>query len=158
MEQVEEKWQACGVCAFPLDRYTQDGNLLGWIHFNPPEDGHIAVPVDADQIEHRQVCDFCNEDGVAWIVPAKSFEMLPESPVSPAHMSHGAWGACVSCGHLIQRGKWSALITRVKQRGGPPVPRSALEFLYDRLQANMTEGVVPYDEWRARQTYPLPNE
>lgn len=154
----EEKWQACGVCAFPLDKYTQHGKLLGWVHFNPPADGHIAVPVDADQIQHRQSCDFCNTESVVWIIPSKSFEMLPETSITPAQMSHGAWGACCDCGHLIKRDKWSALITRVRSRPGFPVTRGALEYLYNRLQANMTEGILPYDEWRARQSYPLPNE
>jgi hypothetical protein len=156
---VEDKWQVCGICAFPLDRFSKpDGTLVGYAHFLPPDDGHVAVPVDADQVEHKQTCDFCPGGPVVWILPARSFQMLPETAVTPGQMSHGAWGACDECGFLIQRNRWSALITRVMRETHHRVPRPALEYLYDRLRVNLTEPMLSYDAWRARQEYPLPSD
>lgn len=159
--EVKEKWQVCGVCGYPLDRFTKNkptDTVLGWGHFRPPDDGHVAVPVDADQIRHNQQCDFCGDEPVVLEIVAHSFEMMAETAVTPAQMSVGGWGACTDCGSLIRRNRWSALISRVRTRTAAfNLPRCVLEDLYSRLQPNIIE-ILPYDEWRARQDYPLPSE
>lgn len=152
---MEDKRKVCAVCGYVLDRFSQNGVLVGWLHFIPREEDHVVVPVDPNDIQYKQKCDFCSsEDPTAWVLPAKSFEMFPETSIIPGQMSDGAWGACDACGLLIRADRWSALITRVRQKAAGPVPRSALQYLYSRLQANVTEKILPYDEWRARQSYP----
>lgn len=145
-----EKTMACAVCGYVLENFTKEGQVVGWMHITPRGDDHVVIPVDANTIETNEKCDFCSAESVAWILPVKTFEIVPATSVMPGQMSHGAWAACVDCGHLIGMNKWSALITRVRQRALFPVPRGALEYLYERLQVNILEEPVPYSEWRAR--------
>jgi hypothetical protein len=154
----EEEWQVCAVCGYPLARHTtSEGEFLGWRHGPGDVADHIAVPVSARDIDFKQKCDFCSEEPVVWEIVAKSFEMLPETSVTPAQMSLGGWGACSDCGDLIRTDKWSALISRVRAKSQWGPTRPMLTYLYGRLQINIIE-ILPYDEWRARQSYPLPNE
>jgi hypothetical protein len=138
---VAIKWKACAVCGYPLERERQGGSFG---HFWRRED-HPAVPVDVDEIDVNQRCDFCSAEPVTSVVLARKFD-LPNTRSS----SVGPWAACQPCGDLVARNEWGRLVTRVKQNG-PEVarrtPRRIFVQIYDELQRNSTGVVLPWSTW-----------
>jgi hypothetical protein len=147
---TEPENRACAVCARVLNYVTKFGpeEKEGWVHETPlsaPLD-HPPVPVPLDKVAVQMVCDFCYGEPVTHVVPARSFDM----PITGT--SVGDWSACTPCAELIQRNRWSAVITRAlalaKERYGAPIPgsRGLLNDVYTRLQAAITGPVRPYTD------------
>ena len=55
----------------------------------------------------EKVCDFCDNPGVSWQYPARSFDAIPG-----VFGSLGEWGSCGTCHDLIEVGDWTALAQR----------------------------------------------
>ncbi len=147
---TDTKWQVCAVCGYVLEHQSK---APWWIHVRPED--HTPVPVDAEQIHFKSRCDFCDQDSPQQMVLAKSFPM-PDG----ISRSIGPWAACDTCCDLVKRERWSALITRVKQSGGPgarTAPRSILSRMYAALAPNIV-GYATREDWLSRQVYPFPSE
>lgn len=139
--------RGCAVCGRVLDYYAPSNGSEGyWIHSGQDlENGedHPAVPVSLAEIEAIGRCDFCNVDFPQWVVPAKSFEVLPGS------MSHGDWGACNTCCELIATRRWETLIRRAAENSAykdmmpPAALKASLASLYSKLKRNITGEPIP---------------
>jgi hypothetical protein len=122
---------ACKVCRIPLGKLMLPDGTVAYQHARPWEDhGHEAIPefgVAPAQVAAR--CDFCDEDGVAWIYtgPALSitinpFTGLPPGPGEPTgERSEGVrWCGCDICDRHIRakdlEGLWDAHRKTAKHR------------------------------------------
>jgi Zn-finger protein len=88
-------------------------------------------------------CDFCSSPLVSKLYPCKNFTWKGRDVF---RHSTGRWGACRTCGVLVDSGAWSHLITRVmrevrKRKDAEPesvrLIRSDLVQLYDLVAANL---------------------
>lgn len=145
-EGREPAMRACAVCGRVLDHYEEThgspaSETGGWIHsVQDREHGedHPAVPVTLQEIEMIGRCDFCNVDFPRWVIPVRSFQLVPGS------MSQGDWAACNTCCELIANRKWYALTKRAVEhsahRGLMPDEqlRASLAILYSRVRKNIT--------------------
>lgn len=144
-----EDWKVCGVCGYPLESIGDQ-----YLHIRADQGDHIPVPVAITDIVLNQRCDFCDREEASDIILVHDFA-LPgyEDIVSISH-----WSACGECAALVRRGRWSALITRVKQHGPDLARRTSRSFLiayYGAVEANMY-GILPIAEWRERMGYRQP--
>lgn len=140
--------RACAVCGRVLDYYspTDPTEAGGWIHSTQDRsegEDHPAVPVSLAEVEAIGRCDFCNVDLPRWVVPARTFEVLPGS------MSHGDWAACNTCCQLIATRRWETLIRRAAENSAykdmmpPAALKASLASLYSKLKKNITGEPIP---------------
>lgn len=142
----DEQRRACAVCGRILNVYVSPEGRRAWLHTyaDLPED-HPAVPVDlGDGISPRPRCDFCDSEQPTWELPARSFILpgLSSAPVDSSgpvdscgpvdNASHGAWAACDSCAHLIDRNQWTALRHRALTAWSKAVDDPAQQAVVDR--------------------------
>jgi len=59
----------------------------------------------------EKICNFCDNPGVSWQYPARSFDAIPG-----VFGSLDEWGACEICHDLIEVGDWTALAKRSAER------------------------------------------
>ena len=144
----------CAVCGYTLERFTEidPPHAERFAHLRPWEvDDHVAVPVDKGSISHNARCDFCDHEGeTPWLVLADDFIIDDYGSNSEGH-----WGACVECGPLVKRRRWTEIYSRLMateasrpadQRVSNYEGRRAVTMaMWRRLEAHM-HGVVPYRE------------
>lgn len=138
----------CVVCGRVLDWWAENAEPEAageWRHSlasrDPAELDHLPVPVPVEEApaQLRGRCDFCYQDDPEWVVPARSFQMLPESGFVTD------WAACGVCVVYVQRGEWNALLRRAvaswqEQHGEPMVvdAQVMLRRMYRQLRKNIT--------------------
>lgn len=140
---VAAKRKLCGLCARPLDLFSEPGRPDMWLHMRPEHQDHEALPVDPGVVEVAGECDFCSEGPITHIVLARDFQYHVEGmPVGQA--SSGNWAACGPCAELLYERAWGKLIKRVMSTGPKVygVPREVVAGMYIRLRSNM-QGIVP---------------
>jgi len=133
--------RVCIICGRVLDFHERDG----WIHsiatLDPEELDHPPIPVLPEEAgeQIRPRCDFCYADFPEWILPARSFTVIPGQSESV-----GDWAACDGCARLIERDQWNVLIRRVhasfEARHGEVSDALLIEWkrFYRRLRQNIT--------------------
>jgi hypothetical protein len=146
-ERAPREPRVCAVCGRALDYYNSADPHVdsGWMHTmqDREHEDHPAVPASLDEIEMVGRCDFCNADEPHWVIPAKTFEVLPGS------MSNGDWAACDACCELIATRRWESLIRRAASstvyRDTTPqaMVKASLASLYSRLKKNITGEPYP---------------
>lgn len=92
---------------------------------------------------YKTLCDFCNDRGPTWVLPAHSFGFLGGKSVDD-------WLACNDCAVLLRDEDWDGLVKRVEQhwarRHGTPLNPIAVETLrltYRRLRLNIRGPLRP---------------
>jgi len=145
-DDAAHRRRVCAVCARVLD-YS---SLTGWRHTLQDPDDHPVVPVEADQVQARNRCDFCStEPVVSFLVsrPMSFFAVDDEGgQVGPGHNADATWACCVVCDRLIRKGRWSAVSERaIRQlalslpaRAVPPEVAQSLRALHQMVAANMS--------------------
>lgn len=141
--------RVCAVCGRVLDFYDGE-DTRSWLHSlqdRVPED-HPAVPVPLSDTEMIGRCDFCNVDFPRWVVPARSFEVLPGA------MSNGDWAACDTCCEMISNRRWESIIRRAADHSAyrevmsQAAVRASLATLYSRLKRNITGEPYPITAYK----------
>ena len=64
------------------------------------------------------VCDFCGDSNPKYLYPCKDFLFAIEQDTGTPIFSHGAWAACESCSHYIEKNYLKRLVTRVLKKKG----------------------------------------
>lgn len=149
MTDTDPPQRTCAVCARVLNVYTDKNGADHWIHGLGEELDHPAIPVEQDQVHTAYRCDFCYVDGIAWVVPVRTFRL----PDAEHAASEGDWSACADCGPLIDSNRWTALLRRViglwEEHHGVAMPEAhqrSLGVLYRALRKNMTGSLRPFTQ------------
>lgn len=140
----------CKICRRVLETTTRNGETVWAHHAQDSLTDHPATPVDPADFSPRGRCDFCNDDGPSFVLPAREFIIGRDMERDADVGSHGDWSACTPCAVLIEGNRWSALVRRVKERWeaahGVPQPdhlMTANTRLYRMLRSNITGSLRP---------------
>ncbi len=144
--------KVCKVCRRPLERKIEAGTgSESWHHHDQDMlSGHKPIPADADTVDVRSRCDFCNSDlgEEMWVLPCRDF-IAGVHPVTGQNQGYaGDWSACGTCAPLIDKNQWNALLRRV-QKGweddhGVPAPAEKVtgwRVLYRLLRKNISGSI-----------------
>lgn len=141
--------KVCKVCRRALELHRESG-VLSWRHHQQDAlADHPVRPVDAESIEVKGRCDFCNGPEPTWVLPVRTFTAGMDDK-GRAHVYEGDWGTCEPCAQLIDRNAWNRLLTRVQEEWeashGVPAPESkktGWRRLYRMVRENITGPVHP---------------
>lgn len=148
--------QVCAVCGRVLDRYTAPDGSQHWMHSDQDREhgeDHPAVPVSMTEINTIARCDFCNTDFPRWVIPVRTFQVLP------GRMSDGDWAACETCKTLIVKKRWESLVRRAVDNSVAAADTSgmqkallkaSLSGMYGKLRRNITGDPYPINNSKTK--------
>lgn len=155
-EEIHEP-KVCAICLRPLDFIRAAGERGRYAHANE-EYGprtHVVVPVNPQEVLEsiKPVCDFCFAQlgpGIEeWTIVTEPFT----ARVNPELVQNfsALWAACTECKTLIDRRRWSGLVSRVvnaMEVTNPATPmerkvrKAGVKMLYGKVESHFV-GIRP---------------